>query len=115
MIQSTDVKARDLAASPSGPSPRARLLVVGALAAIALAAGLIVGASAGPDPGQRAADRFTAAWQRGDYGRMWSLTDDDTQRRLTASAFAGRYRAATATATAERVRFGRARGEKGGA
>src|SRR5690242_4097746 len=112
MIQSTDVKARDLPASPGGPSRRARLAVVGALAAAAFAIGLIIGASAGTDPGKKAAERFTTAWERGDYARMYALTDDGTKRRNTSSQFAARYRAAAETATASSIRFGRPRGEK---
>src|SRR3954447_17503514 len=115
MIQSTEVKARDVAASPSGPSPRARLAVVGALGAFAFAIGLIIGASAGTDPGKQAAERFTAAWQRGDYARMYALTDDGTRRSNTSSAFAARYRAAAETATASGIRFGHPRGEHDGA
>src|SRR3954470_21768074 len=114
MIQSTEVKARDVPASPSGPSPRARLAVVGALGAVAFAIGLIVGASAGTDPGTKAAQRFTAAGERGDYARMYTLTDDDTRRRNTSSEFAARYRAAAETATASSIRFGRPRGEEDG-
>ena len=114
MIQSTDVKARDLPASPGGPSRRARLAVVGALAAAAFAIGLIIGASAGTDPGKKAAERFTTAWERGDYARMYALTDDGTKRRNTSSQFAARYRAAAETATASSIRFGRPRGEKDG-
>src|SRR5689334_22423519 len=106
MIQSTEVKARDLPASPSGPSPRARLAVVGALAAVAFALGLIIGANAGTNPGQKAAQRFVTAWQRGDYARMYTLTDDDTKRRNTSAQFAARYRAAAETATASSIRFG---------
>src|SRR3954447_26668614 len=115
MIQSTDVKARDLPASPGGPSPRARLAVVGALAAVAFAIGLIVGASAGSNPGEKAAARFSAAWQRGDYARMYALTDPDTKQRNTSSQFAARYRAAAGTATVSSIRFGRPRGEHDGA
>src|SRR3954452_3990874 len=106
MIQSSDVKARDVAASPGGPSPRARLMVVGALAAVALAAGVIVGASAGETSSERVAERFAAAWERGDYARMYALVDEDTRRRNTSSQFAARYRAAADTATASGIRFG---------
>src|SRR4051794_27385099 len=106
MIQSTPVKARDVPGSPGGPSQRNRLAVVGALAAFALAAGIIVGASAGPDPAERAVDRFTAAWQRGDFARMWSLTDADTRAGQTTAQFAARYRAAAATATQSGIHFG---------
>jgi hypothetical protein len=115
MIQSSEVKARDVPGSPGGASRRSRLAVVGALAAIALAAGVIVGASVGEDASQRAAQRFTAAWERGDYARMWALTDDDTRRRNTTAAFAARYRAAAETATQSAIRFGRPRGARDGA
>src|SRR5262245_50181966 len=106
MIQSTDVKDRDLplwrgGKLPAGPA-RARLLAVSALAGFAFVVGLLVGATAGDkEPGRDVAQRFTAAWERQDWARMYALTDEGTQAGNTVSAFAARYRSAAATATAD--------------
>ena len=90
-----------------GPA-RTRLGVVAALAAIAFAIGVIIGATAGGDePGRDLAARFTAAWEREDWARMWSMTDEGTQAANTSAVFGARYRAAAATATAESFEFGR--------
>jgi cell division protein FtsI/penicillin-binding protein 2 len=73
-----------------------------ALAAVAFLAGAITGAerpSSSPAPGLAA--RFAAAWARSDYASMYSEISPTAQREVSASEFAGDYREALTTATAE--------------
>jgi penicillin-binding protein A len=113
MIQSTEVTARDHSGSRLRRSRRLRLGAVGAVAATALVAGAVVGAGAGPAPEERLAERFTQAWERGDYERMWSLSGGPRRPRSPAR-FAARYRSAAATATLSGVRFGEPRDARDG-
>jgi hypothetical protein len=112
MTQSTDVNGRDLPPFRGRQSRRLRLLVIAGAAVIAFAAGLIVGSGSGEAPAQRVAARFTSAWERGDWARMWELSAGP--RRPRASTFASRYRGAAATATVADIRFGRPRDERDG-
>jgi penicillin-binding protein A len=89
-----------------------RLLVVAAAALAAFAAGLILGAGRGEAPAEKVAARFTGAWERGDWARMWSLSAGPSRPRTT--TFAARYRDAAATATVRSIRFGRPREERKG-
>ena len=66
----------------------------------------MVGVRSSQGPEQRVAARFTEAWERGEWARMWALSGGPGRPRGVA-AFASRYRAAAETATATRVRFGR--------
>lgn len=73
-----------------------------ALAAVAFLAGTITGAehsSSSPAPGLAA--RFAAAWARADYTSMYSEITPTAQREVSPSEFAGDYREALTTATAE--------------
>jgi penicillin-binding protein A len=73
-----------------------------AVVLVAVVAGVIVGG--GPGRAERAtAKRFVTDWARGDYGRMYALLDDDARARVTPTAFAAAYRAATETATASEL------------
>jgi hypothetical protein len=92
---------------------RARPVI--AIALIAFAIGAIVGANSGSSSSDALAERFAAAWARGDYAAMYADVDDATRRSLTADAFAAAYAEAlrTATATSERV-SGKARASSGG-
>ena len=92
---------------------RARPVI--AIAMIAFAIGAIVGANSGSSSSDALAERFVAAWARGNYAAMYADVDDATHRSLTADAFAATYAEAlrTATATSERVR-GKARASSGG-
>src|SRR5947209_9577007 len=104
MIQSRLVNGRDLRASRRR---RSRRIAAGAVAVAAFAAGTIVGLGAREHPEQRVAARYVAAWERGDWAGMWALTGGP--RRPSLATFASRQRAAEATATVTRIRFGRPR------
>jgi cell division protein FtsI/penicillin-binding protein 2 len=84
-----------------------------ALAGVAFAVGAVVGAQHAGSPSYALADRFVAAWTRGDYVSMYSDIDAVSQRSTSASQFASVYQdaltTATATATGAQV-AGRARG-----
>src|SRR4051812_6113094 len=112
MTQSRDVTGRDLPPFRGRQSRRLRLLVVAVVAVAAFAAGLILGAGGGEQPAQRVAARFTGAWERGDWARMWSLSAGPNRPRST--TFSARYRNAAATATVSSIRFGRPREERKG-
>src|SRR4051794_6933059 len=112
MIQSKDVTGRDLPPFRGRQSRRVRLFAIAAAAVVAFGAGLILGAGRGEAPAERVAARFTSAWERGDWARMWSLSAGPNRPRP--ATFAARYRAAAATATVSSISFGRPREERGG-
>jgi cell division protein FtsI/penicillin-binding protein 2 len=88
--------------------------VFGGLAAAALVAGLIVGASV--DSGDKStAARFGRAWERDDYTAMRRLFTDDSKARWSRGQLRHEYSAAAGTATTIAVRAGNPRGEKDGA
>src|SRR3954469_23509176 len=105
MSQSRVVKGADLAASRRRRSRRTRRLAAGALAPAALLAGAVIGVRSREHPYQRLATRYTAAWEHGDYARMWALSAGP--RRPGAATFAARQRAAAETATVRAWHFGR--------
>jgi cell division protein FtsI/penicillin-binding protein 2 len=78
------------------------------LAAGAFAAGMLAGASHVPAP-QRNADRFAAAWERGDFAAMYSELSAVERDRVRRGAFAAAYQRALHTATARRLTTGPAR------
>ncbi len=87
-----------------------------ALAALAFLVGAILGAEhSSPSPAPALAARFAAAWARGNYASMYGEIAPSSQREVSASEFAGDYREAlmTATANGERV-TGAPRGAAGG-
>ncbi|HEX4364382.1 MAG TPA: penicillin-binding transpeptidase domain-containing protein [Solirubrobacteraceae bacterium] len=84
-------------------------LIAGALAVIAL-----LMATGGPPPQQTAAQRFVAAWVRGDFSSMYGDLSEAQRRVLPLAKFAADYRAATATATATAFRHGKVPRPKGG-
>jgi penicillin-binding protein A len=92
---------------------RARPVI--ALAIVAFAIGVIVGANSGSSSGDQLAARFVKAWAHADYGAMYADADAATRRSMSADAFAAAYAEAlrTATATGERV-SGKPRGSSGG-
>src|SRR5204862_1733318 len=112
MTQSTDVTGRDLPPL-GGRQSRRRLIAIAALGAAAFAIGVVIGAKSGQAPSRRVAARFTRAWERGDWPRMFALSRG-ARRPHSAAAYARRYRAAAATATATGVRFGRPGRERDG-
>ena len=91
-----------------------RLLpAVAGLAAVSLAAGAIVGASA-RSAAEHAAVEFTEAWQRGDTQAMHSLLTDDAQDAYPLKRFQRAYERAAATATLTRVEAHEPDGERDG-
>jgi peptidoglycan glycosyltransferase len=92
---------------------RARPVI--ALAAVAFVVGAVLGAQRSSPPGYALAERFVAAWARGDYVSMYSDVAAASRGGMSVSEFADDYEEALATATATRVRVvGRARGVRGG-
>ena len=77
---------------------RARPVLV--LAAVAFLLGAVVGANRGGSPAKALADRFVAAWARGDYPAMYAEIDGPAQRATSAGEFAQAYEQALTTATA---------------
>jgi cell division protein FtsI/penicillin-binding protein 2 len=87
-----------------------------ALAATAFAIGAIFGSGQHSSPQQSVAEQFARAWARDDYATMYGDIDEASQRRISASAFAAAYQAATRTATETGVKVvGRARSDGQGA
>jgi cell division protein FtsI/penicillin-binding protein 2 len=88
---------------------RRRRLVTRALplTLVGLAA-FVVGAVAGApgSPERDAAERFTLAWQRGDYGAMYRELDPAARRDVSRRDFAAAYREANATATIRSLSVG---------
>jgi len=74
------------------------LPTLGGLAAVSLAAGAFVGASAG-SAAERAATDFAAAWERGDLGAMHRLLTPASRARYPLPRFRRAYERAAATAT----------------
>jgi peptidoglycan glycosyltransferase len=78
------------------------------MAVASLLAGVVVGALY--VPGERAlADRFGAAWQRGDYPAMHRLLSRSAREATPLAPFEAAYREAQATATAVSIGVGKAR------
>ncbi|MGP0102772.1 MAG: penicillin-binding transpeptidase domain-containing protein [Solirubrobacteraceae bacterium] len=93
---------------------RARPVLV--LAAVAFAAGAVLGAGHSAPPGYALADQFVTAWTRGDYVTMYSDIAASSRRSTSVGEFADAYREALTTATATHVRMtGAAHGAAGGA
>jgi transpeptidase family protein/penicillin-binding protein/MecA-like transpeptidase family protein len=68
------------------------------LAAGAFAVGIIV--ATGPGRAERQlVTHYMQAWARGDYGRMYSLLDQGSRRRISQAQFVAAYQAAARTAT----------------
>jgi penicillin-binding protein A len=87
-----------------------------ALAAVAFVIGAIFGSGHHSSPQQSLAERFARAWAREDYATMYDDIVDASQRKITASAFAGAYRTAARTATETSVSVvGKARSDGHGA
>src|SRR3954453_4868928 len=77
-----------------------------AVAAVAFLIGLIIGATT-LSGAQRTARSFTAAWERGDYPRMYSMLTPAAKKRVTPAAFRTAYSTAAATVTAVGVDAGK--------
>jgi penicillin-binding protein A len=93
------------------PSPtpflRRRLAGAGVLAAVAFAAGAMVGAGSGPDA-RTVAERYVRAWEHGDWTAMYRELSPAARHRVSLARFAELHRAALATATAQGLVAGRA-------
>ena len=80
----------------------ARLIPLVGLAAIALAAGLLVGAR--HEPRERViAERFLASWERGEIGGMYTLMAASSRRAFTVDDVRALYEDAADTATLESI------------
>jgi hypothetical protein len=100
----------------STPAARRHLAVrvLGAFAALAFLVGLIVGATRVSGP-ERVTRSFAAAWERGDYSRMYSMLRPDVQKRVNEAAFRASYSSAYNTATALDLKTGKVHGDGDGA
>jgi len=92
---------------------RVAALGLAAMALGALAGGLIYGATR-QSAAQRTAERFTRAWERGDFPVMYSLLTPAAQRRIRPAAFIRAYDEARGIATSVRLAAGKAHDEGGG-
>jgi hypothetical protein len=88
------------------------LPAVGGLAALALAAGALVGSLAA-SADERAARDFTRAWQRGDERAMYALLSDSARSAYPFERFRRAYRRAADTATLVAVTAGEPEGARG--
>src|SRR3954463_9072721 len=88
------------------------LPVLGGLGLLALGAGIVIGAGAQSE-GEKAAHRYAAAWERGDYAGMYRQNSKASRSRITGQALASAYRGAAATATAASVKVASPGGESG--
>jgi cell division protein FtsI/penicillin-binding protein 2 len=79
--------------------------VLGVLAAVSLAAGLVVGAGH-KSSSEKLAARFVADWRRGDYRGMYDLLTDSSKARYELPAFTAAYTRARDTATMQGVMAG---------
>ncbi len=68
------------------------------MAVAAFAWGVVEATSAGGDEKQLA-QRYISAWQHGEYGPMYGMLDQRSQRRLSQQAFVAAYERAARTAT----------------
>jgi hypothetical protein len=82
------------------------VIIASAAAAGVLVVGLLV-LTGGEPPEKQVADRFVAAWARGDYPAMQAQLTDDDRRAIPVRRFGAAYREAAETATATAVVAGR--------
>jgi peptidoglycan glycosyltransferase len=93
---------------------RARPVLV--LAAVAFAAGAVLGSGQGASPERALAERFVGDWTRGAYLSMYSDLTASSQRSITAGEFAQVYQQALTIATARSMEVsGRAHAAGAGA
>jgi peptidoglycan glycosyltransferase len=85
-----------------------------AVGSVSFIVGLIVGATT-PTGAERTARAFASAWERGDYGHMYSLLTPKARKLVSEASFRGAYAAANATATALSVQAGKVKGRGDGA
>ena len=103
---------------PTSPTRRHRLFAR-ALPLVTLAvAAFAIGTLAGSQHQSRervVAERFVRAWERRDYGAMYTLLDDASRSRVTRGGFESLYRRAVQAASLERVQHTGVLRESGGA
>jgi penicillin-binding protein A len=90
------------------------LLFVAALALAGGAAWFLLSREAASDRRQETAQRFTAAWARGDHRAMWKLVSPEDRKDWPLSEFAASYRIANQQATVKAVEAGRVGDVSGG-
>jgi hypothetical protein len=83
-------------------------LGLAAVALLALAGGLLYGASRG-SAGEQAAASFVQDWERGDYGAMYGRLTTASQRRIRPARFVRAYQKAREAATIVRLAAGKPR------
>lgn len=91
----------------------APFLAVLALAAAGAAVAYVVLGSRHDDARKTAAQKFAAAWAKGDRRAMWALIDEDTKKAYPQKRFNATYRAAERAATVATVRTGPVRAARG--
>src|SRR3954454_20853465 len=89
------------------------LMAVLALAAAGAAVAYVVVGPGHGDPRRSVAQKFAAAWTKGDRRAMWGLIDADTQKAYPLRRFSATYRAAERAATVSAVRTGPVRKARG--
>src|SRR3954447_25363160 len=89
------------------------LLAVLALAAAGGAVAYVVPGLRSADPRRSVAQKFAAAWTKGDRRAMWHLVDADTKKAYPQKRFNATYRAAERAATVAAVRTGTVREARG--
>ena len=97
--------------------PRRLLPLAAALLALLVCAGAVAFVVVDPldrDDRRAVAERFAAAWARGDKAAMHALVDAETRQAYPLRRFSATYRATERAATVDRVRVGRAREPRGG-
>src|SRR4051812_8905564 len=113
MIQSRPVTGRPPYSSRRRALQR-RAVPLAAAALVAFVAGVTLGARHQPAE-QRAAERYTRAWERSDWTAMYRLLSEGARSRTSLAAFRAAHVRAAQTATATRVRAGAAQGPDGDA
>ena len=86
--------------------PARRVIIASALGVGAVAVVAWLALTGRPPPEQRAAERFVAAWARGDYPAMHAELTEEDRRATPVRRFTEAYRSAAATATATRIVHG---------
>ena len=85
----------------------ARAIALGAGLLLALIAGLLALLGGGRPAEALVAERFVAAWERGDFAAMHAQLSADSRRATPLAELAARYRRSAATATALSLKAGR--------
>ena len=84
-------------------------------AAVLLIVIIVLIANGGTSPAIGVSRKFTSAWERGNYGAMYSLLTPESRRGIDSTRFAAAYRRAAGTATATGVIAGKPKESRDGA